>query len=171
MLEFLRWPQCWFHEIEIFAMYSYIPLGLNQLLNVGVDQWLHIYIVETNQWVDPWACSEYVCMIHESLPLYIYSFVFQLRETLKSLLSALEALEQLREWWAVASLPMYFAIGGIMKYCWCFTDEISYGIWLNIWGFLFRCSLMLNCCTAIGFVTGTTILTVVNRMEIKDFLQ
>ena len=34
-----RWPQCWFHKIEISAMYSYIPLGLNQLLNVGVDQW------------------------------------------------------------------------------------------------------------------------------------
>ena len=35
VLELLRWPQCWFHKIDISAMYSYIPLGLNQLLNVG----------------------------------------------------------------------------------------------------------------------------------------
>ena len=28
VLELLRWPQCWFHKIEISAMYSYIPLGL-----------------------------------------------------------------------------------------------------------------------------------------------
>ena len=27
------------------------PLGLNQLLNVGVDQWLQIRIVDTCQWV------------------------------------------------------------------------------------------------------------------------
>ena len=32
-------------------MYSYIPLGLNQLLNVRVDQWFHICIVDTCQWV------------------------------------------------------------------------------------------------------------------------
>ena len=29
----------WFHEVEISAMYSYTPIGLNQFLNVGVDQW------------------------------------------------------------------------------------------------------------------------------------
>ena len=51
VLELLPWPQCWFHKIEISAMYSYIPLGLNQLLNVGVDQWFHICIVDTCQWV------------------------------------------------------------------------------------------------------------------------
>ena len=28
----------WFHKIDISAMYSYIPLGLNQLLDVGLDQ-------------------------------------------------------------------------------------------------------------------------------------
>ena len=28
----------WFHKIEISAMYSYIPLDLNQLLNIWVDQ-------------------------------------------------------------------------------------------------------------------------------------
>ena len=50
MLEFLWWPH-YFHEIEIDAMYSYIPLGLNQLRNVGVDQWLHVCIVDTCQWV------------------------------------------------------------------------------------------------------------------------
>ena len=38
VLECLRWPQCWFHKIEISAMYSYIPLDLNQLLNIWVDQ-------------------------------------------------------------------------------------------------------------------------------------
>ena len=27
------------------------PLGLNQFLNVGVDQWFHICIVDTCQWV------------------------------------------------------------------------------------------------------------------------
>ena len=32
-------------------MHSYIPLGLNQLLNVRVDQWLQICIVGTCQWV------------------------------------------------------------------------------------------------------------------------
>ena len=47
----LWWPQCWFHKIEVSAMYSYIPLGLNQLLNVRVDQWFHICIVDTCQWV------------------------------------------------------------------------------------------------------------------------
>ena len=51
VLELLRWPQCWFHKIEVSAMYSYIPLGLNQRLNVGVDQWFHICIVNTCQWV------------------------------------------------------------------------------------------------------------------------
>ena len=51
VLEFRWWPQCWFHKIEISAMYSYIPLGFNQLLNVGVDQWFHICIVNTCQWV------------------------------------------------------------------------------------------------------------------------
>ena len=51
VLEFLRWPQCWFHEINISAMHNYIPLGLKQLLNVGVDQWFHICIVDTCQWV------------------------------------------------------------------------------------------------------------------------
>ena len=29
---------------EISAMYSYISLGLNQLLNVGVDQWLQMAV-------------------------------------------------------------------------------------------------------------------------------
>ena len=48
---FFRWPQCWFHEIEIFAMYRYIPVGLNHLLNVGVDQWLQICRADTCQWV------------------------------------------------------------------------------------------------------------------------
>ena len=38
-------------KIEISTMYSYIPLGLNQLLNVGVDLWFHICIVDTCQWV------------------------------------------------------------------------------------------------------------------------
>ena len=51
VLEFLRGPQCWFHEIEISALYSYIPLGLNQLLNIGVDQWFQIYMMDTCQWV------------------------------------------------------------------------------------------------------------------------
>ena len=51
VLELLRWPQCWFHKLEISAMYSYILLGLNQLLNVGVDQWFHICIVDICQWV------------------------------------------------------------------------------------------------------------------------
>ena len=51
VLELLRWPQCWFHKIEISVMYSYIPLGLNHLLNVGVNQWFHICIVGTCQWV------------------------------------------------------------------------------------------------------------------------
>ena len=51
VLEFVRGPQCWFHEIEISAMYNYIPLGLNQLLNVGVDQWFQICIMDTCQWV------------------------------------------------------------------------------------------------------------------------
>ena len=51
VLELLRWPQCWFHKIEICAMHRYIPLGLNQLLNVEVDQWFHICIVDTCQWV------------------------------------------------------------------------------------------------------------------------
>ena len=37
--------QCWFHEIKI-----YIPLGLNQLVIVGVDQWLKICIMDTCQW-------------------------------------------------------------------------------------------------------------------------
>ena len=46
-----RGPQCRFHEIEISVMYSYIPLGLNQLLNVGVDQWFQICIMDTRQWV------------------------------------------------------------------------------------------------------------------------
>ena len=32
-------------------MYSYIPLGLNQLLNVGVDQWLLMCIMDTCLWV------------------------------------------------------------------------------------------------------------------------
>ena len=40
-----------YYKIEISAMYSYIPLGLNHLLNVGVDQWFHICIVDTCQWV------------------------------------------------------------------------------------------------------------------------
>ena len=41
--------KCWnfygcprFHKAEISAVHSYIPLGLNQLLNVGVEQWLQI---------------------------------------------------------------------------------------------------------------------------------
>ena len=49
VLELLRWPQCWFHKIEISAMYSYIPLGFNQLLNVEVDLWFHICIVDICQ--------------------------------------------------------------------------------------------------------------------------
>ena len=52
-LEFLWLPQCWFHKVEISAMYSHIPLGLNQLLNVGVNQWLQICVVDTCQWVYP----------------------------------------------------------------------------------------------------------------------
>ena len=32
-------------------MCSYIPLGLNQLLNVGVGQWFHICIVDICEWV------------------------------------------------------------------------------------------------------------------------
>ena len=51
VLEFLRGPQCWFHEVDISAMYSYIPLGLNQLLNIGVDQWFQICMMDTCQWV------------------------------------------------------------------------------------------------------------------------
>ena len=51
MLEFLCLPQCWFHEVEILGMYSHIPLGLNQLLNVGVNQWFQISVVDTCQWV------------------------------------------------------------------------------------------------------------------------
>ena len=49
VLEFLWWPQCWFNEIEISAMYSYIPLDLNQLLDVGVDLWFQICIMDTHQ--------------------------------------------------------------------------------------------------------------------------
>ena len=45
-LEFL-----WFHEADISAMYSHIPLSLDQLLNVGVSQWLQICVVDTFQWV------------------------------------------------------------------------------------------------------------------------
>ena len=33
-------------------MYSYIPLDLNQLLDVGVDQWFQICIVNTHQTSD-----------------------------------------------------------------------------------------------------------------------
>ena len=32
-------------------MHSYIPLGLNQLMNVGVNPWLQICITDTCQWV------------------------------------------------------------------------------------------------------------------------
>ena len=32
-------------------MYSYIPLGLNQLLNVGVDQWLQFSMLGICKWV------------------------------------------------------------------------------------------------------------------------
>ena len=32
-------------------MYSHIPLGLNQLLNVGVNHWLQICVVDNCQWV------------------------------------------------------------------------------------------------------------------------
>ena len=67
VLELLRWPQCWFHKIEVSAMYSYIPLGLNQLLNVGVDQWFHICIVDICQWV---------YLLVEGLFCYlVYSFI------------------------------------------------------------------------------------------------
>ena len=40
-----------FHEVEISAMYSHIPLGLNQLLIVWVNQWIQICVVDTCQWV------------------------------------------------------------------------------------------------------------------------
>ena len=60
----LRWPQCWFHKIEVSAMYSYIPLGLNQLLNVGVDQWFHICIVDTCHSGSVPSRNEYVCPCH-----------------------------------------------------------------------------------------------------------
>ena len=50
-LEFFWLPQCWFHDVEISAMYSHILFGLNQLLNVGVKQWLQICVVDTCQWV------------------------------------------------------------------------------------------------------------------------
>ena len=50
-LEFLRLPQCWFNEVEISVMHSNIQPGLNQLLNLGVDQWLPICTVATCQWV------------------------------------------------------------------------------------------------------------------------
>ena len=43
VLEFFRWHQCWFHEIEISAIYSDTQLGLNQLFNV-VDQWLRLCV-------------------------------------------------------------------------------------------------------------------------------
>ena len=67
VLELLWWPQCWFHKIEVSAMYSYIPLGLNQLLNVRVDQWFHICIVDTCQWV---------YLLVEGLFCYlVYSFI------------------------------------------------------------------------------------------------
>ena len=38
------------HEIEIYAMYSYIPPDLNQLLDTGADRWLQICIVYACQW-------------------------------------------------------------------------------------------------------------------------
>ena len=44
-------PRCGFHEVETYAMYSYIPLYLNQLRNEEVDQWLQICIVKIYQWV------------------------------------------------------------------------------------------------------------------------
>ena len=44
--------QCWFYKVEISAMYSHIPLGLNQLLNAGVNQRLKICVMDTCQWAD-----------------------------------------------------------------------------------------------------------------------
>ena len=36
-------------------MYSHIPFDLNQLLDIGVDQWLQICIVDTCKWVYVWS--------------------------------------------------------------------------------------------------------------------
>ena len=63
VLEFLRGPQCWFHVIEIYAMYSYIQLGLNQL-NVGVDQWFQICIMDTCQWVNVLIKGLFCKLVH-----------------------------------------------------------------------------------------------------------
>ena len=51
VLVFLCLLQSWFNDVGIFARYSYIPLDLNQLLNVGVDHWLQICTVDTCQWL------------------------------------------------------------------------------------------------------------------------
>ena len=63
VLELLQWPQCWFHKIDISAMYSYFPLGLYQLLNVGVDQWFCICIVDPSSgsisWYVRWSSWDY----------------------------------------------------------------------------------------------------------------
>ena len=52
------------HEIEISAMYNYIPLVLNQLLNVGVDQWFQICIMDTCQWVYVLIKSLFCKLVH-----------------------------------------------------------------------------------------------------------
>ena len=38
-------PLCWFQEIQIFTMYTCIPLDSNLLLDIGVAYWLQICIV------------------------------------------------------------------------------------------------------------------------------
>ena len=45
VLELLGWPQCWFQEIS--AIYSYIPLDLNQLLDIGVHLWWHFLFADS----------------------------------------------------------------------------------------------------------------------------
>ena len=76
-----RWPlQLWlsawnssvapvFHEIEVSTMYSYIPLDLNQLLNIGVDQWLQICIVDNCQWVYVLAKGLFCELVHSFISL------------------------------------------------------------------------------------------------------
>ena len=51
ILEYLGWSQCWLQEIQISAMHGNIPLDLNQLLDIGVHQWLQIRMVNPCQWV------------------------------------------------------------------------------------------------------------------------
>ena len=86
VLEFLRGPQCWFHKIEISAMYSYIPLGLNQLLNVGVDQWFQICIMDTCQWVYVLIKGLFCKLVQFSLPPMPQWFGIQQKRTCVPLL-------------------------------------------------------------------------------------